>query len=70
MVPRAERKISGVGESDNILLAQVKESGCMMGFKFDDSVERLFRAMACTVRCDERESKGLRMCEPYRSTVS
>ncbi len=57
--------MSGLGESECRLLGQEEESESMMCFKFGQVVGRLFRAIACTVGCEETDSNWMRMCDPF-----
>ena len=64
MVPKAEKKIPGLGERDCTLFGHAEESDSMTAIRFDEVAGRLFRAIAWTVGRDESDSKLVRMCDP------
>lgn len=65
MVPRAERKMLGVGESDLRLEGHIELSDSMRGWRLAEDVERSRRAIAWMVGWEERDVRVVRMWEPY-----
>ena len=64
MVPRAERKTSGVGDKDFRPSSHFELSVSTTGLIFGVLVERFLRVMAWTVSCEGKDARVVRIWDP------